>query len=128
MSRARLNDICTLAASFSRNMAAADHMSSHLHYFKVTFPTSNAMQDAAEAIRHHAQRNPMLLLGEPPLVLWTDPDIFMGASLYTTKPGIDLLQDPTAVQIRVIDAADIPIGAHSVVGNRQGPPDEPGTL
>ena len=103
-------------------------MSSHLHYFKVTFQSSNAMQDAAEAIRHHAQRNPMLLIGEPPLVLWTDPDIFMGASLYTTKPGIDLLPDRSAAQIRPIDPADIPIGGHFVVGSRQGPPDESGTV
>ena len=103
-------------------------MSSHLHYFKVIFATSNAMQDAAEAIRHHAQRHPMLLISEPPLVLWTDPDIFMGAALYTTKPGIDLLPDRTAVQIRPIDAADIPIGAHFVVGNRQGSPDDSGTV
>ena len=104
-------------------------MNSHLHYFKVTFPSSNAMQDAAERIQRHAQHQPMLLLGDPPLVLWTDPDIFVGLALYTTKPGIDLLPDPTAVQVRLIDVSEIPIGAHFVVGDEGHRPERlPGTI
>jgi hypothetical protein len=101
----------------------------HLHYFKVTFPSSNAMQDAAEIIQRHAQHHPMLLLGDPPLVLWTDPDIFAGVALYTTKPGIDLLPEPTAVQVRPIDVSEIPVEAHFVVGNAShGPEPLPGTI
>lgn len=92
-------------------------MSSHVHYFKVTFPTSNAMQDAAEAIQSHAEHHPMLLIGDPPLVLWTDADIFVGAVLYTTKPGVGLLSDPQSVRVSPIDVGDIPIDAHFVVGD-----------
>ena len=104
-------------------------MSAHLHYYKVTFPSSNAMQDAAERIQRNAQHHPMLLIGDPPLVLWTDPDIFVGVALYTTKPGIDLLPDPAAVQVRPIDVSEIPIDAHFVVGNDSlGPGQLPETI
>jgi hypothetical protein len=96
----------------------------HVHYLKVTFPSSNAMHDAAEQIQRAAQHSPMLLIGDPPLVLWTDADIFAGTALYTTKTGLDVLTPDPHMQSRPIDVGDIPIDAQFIVGDdshRRGP-------
>jgi hypothetical protein len=90
---------------------------SHLHYAKVSFASSDAMHDAAERIQHAAQHSPMLLMADPPLVLWTDADIFAGTALYTTKPGLALLTAEQRAQTRPIDVGEIPIDALFIVGD-----------
>ena len=89
----------------------------NVHYFKVSFPTSDAMHDAAERIQRAAQHSPMLLIGDPPLVLWTDADIFAGTALYTTERGLTILTADQQPGARSIDVGEIPIDALFIVGD-----------
>ena len=89
----------------------------HTHYFKVSFPSSDAMHDAAEGIQRVAQHSPMLLIGDPPLVLWTDADLFAGTALYTTKPGLEILTADQQAHARPIDVGEVPIDALFIVGD-----------
>ena len=98
----------------------------HIHYFKVSFPSSHAMHDAGERIMGAGRRHPMLLIGDPPLVLWADADIFGGMALYTTQAGLAILTADERADARPIDVGEIPIDALFIVGDEQHRR-EPGT-
>jgi hypothetical protein len=89
----------------------------HVHYFKVSFPSSHAMHDAGERIMGAGRQHPMLLIDDPPLVLWADADIFGGMALYTTQAGLTILTAEERAQARPIEVGEIPIDALFIVGD-----------